>query len=243
MYCFSPKSLALLNGIKDNNNRRWFQEHREEIEEHLLAPARDLVLQVGEILIPKFPGLIADPRTDKSIYRLYRDTRFSRDKRPYKDWLALTWYLDTPFGRLDSPCFYFHLTEDSFLWSVGCYRFCPPALDKWAKYVLDKKKGPLLEKIESDLINKKLSICPPQRKRLPAGADKNAPRVNYLLFRGFYTWSDPEAKIPRDLFSPKAGEFLGKLLLSGRALFDWLTDLYRGLPLPLDRQDPVGPLF
>jgi uncharacterized protein (TIGR02453 family) len=232
LFEFSRKSLALLNGIRENNSRLWFQEHREAVDEYLLAPARELVLKVGEILIPKFPGLVADPRTDRSIYRMYRDTRFSRDKSPYKDWLALTWYLNTPFGRLESPCFYFHLTADGFLWSVGCYRFCPPALERWALFLDDRKKGPKLEKIIADLKNRGLQINEPQRKRLPAGTDKNKPRAQYLLYRGLYSWSDPDNPVAKELLSPGAGRFLADLFLSGRALFDWLSALYESLPGP-----------
>jgi uncharacterized protein (TIGR02453 family) len=174
---------------------------------------------------------VADPRTDRSVFRLNRDTRFSRDKSPYKDWLALIWFLDTDFGRLESPCFYFHLTGYSFLWSVGCYRFSQPALERWPQFLADPEKGPRLAKIIEDYDARDLIINEPFLKRLPAGADKNDPLAKYLRYRGLYVLSNPK-KPDLQLFTPEASQYIANLLLSGRELLEWLTDLYKGLALP-----------
>ncbi|MDR2141432.1 MAG: DUF2461 domain-containing protein [Deltaproteobacteria bacterium] len=234
---FSSQSLALLRGLRENNNRQWYQENKEAVELDLLAPARALVLAVGAILGPKFPGLVADPRTDRSIYRLYRDTRFARDKRPYKDWLALTWYLDSPHGRLEAPCFYFHLTPDSYLWSVGCYRFAPPALERWPAFLADPKKGRRLEKALTQLQDLGLQLNEPNLKRLPPGTDPTAPWAQWLRYRGLYTWSTP-CPPPEEIFTAKAGSFLADLFLTGQPLFDCLVDLYEGLLLTSPGCDP-----
>jgi uncharacterized protein (TIGR02453 family) len=190
-----------------------------------------LVLDVGQILAPLIPNLVADPRTDRSIYRLYRDTRFSRDKSPYKDWLALTWFLNTSYGRLESPCFYFHLTGYSFLWSVGCYRFCPPVLERWPTFLTNPEKGSRLAQIIERFDAKNLIINEPHLKRLPAGFDKNHPLAKYSRYRGLYTLSAPQKPAP-ELFTPEAGHYLANIFLLGRDLFDWLAELYLGLEPP-----------
>ncbi|MDL2226884.1 DUF2461 domain-containing protein, partial [Deltaproteobacteria bacterium OttesenSCG-928-M10] len=118
---FSEETITFLADLRANNNRTWFMENRDRAEKFLLSPARDLVAAVGDLLRRQRPDIVADPRTDRSLYRLNRDTRFSRDKTPYKAHLGVWWW-EGAGGRMECPGFYFHLTPDGFGWSVGCYR-------------------------------------------------------------------------------------------------------------------------
>ncbi|MDR1395730.1 MAG: DUF2461 domain-containing protein, partial [Deltaproteobacteria bacterium] len=127
---------------------------------------------------------------------------------------------------------YFHLTAESFLWSAGCYRFPAPALERWAEFTQDPQKGNRLLRIKAAYEKKGLSFSEPDRKRLPAGADPKSPRALFLLHRGFYTWSDPAAGLPKEILSPQAAPYLAGLFAGGRSLFEWLADLFQGLPGP-----------
>src|SRR5213083_1396570 len=86
---FDPAALDFLRGLGEHNDRAWFEAHRADYEGLLLAPARELVIALGERLTAIAPGLRADPRVNGSILRINRDTRFSNDKRPYKTHLDL----------------------------------------------------------------------------------------------------------------------------------------------------------
>jgi uncharacterized protein (TIGR02453 family) len=86
---FAPEALRFLADLREHNEREWFQAHRDEYESLLLEPARDLVEALGAELGRFTGGVPADPRVGRSIMRINRDTRFSRDKRPYKDHLDL----------------------------------------------------------------------------------------------------------------------------------------------------------
>src|SRR5262249_21978378 len=88
---FQYELLEFLAGLRAHNDRTWFQAHREEYESLLLEPARDFVEAMGEELARFAPDVNADPRVGGSIFRIARDTRFSKDKRPYKDHLDL-WF-------------------------------------------------------------------------------------------------------------------------------------------------------
>ena len=83
---FSPQALAFLRALKRNNDRDWFRERKDRYELLLRQPMTALVDRLAEDLRGFAPELVANPRT--SIYRIYRDTRFSGDKTPLKTTIA-----------------------------------------------------------------------------------------------------------------------------------------------------------
>lgn len=79
---FSPEAARFFRGLRKNNNRDWFQQRKEIFETEVRARMEDLVGHVNLRLGRFAPGHIVEPK--KAIYRIYRDTRFSNDKTPYK---------------------------------------------------------------------------------------------------------------------------------------------------------------
>src|SRR5262245_18055712 len=79
---FTPKTLSFLRALKRNNRREWFQPRKEEYELHVRAPMVALLERLAVDLRTFAPELIAEPKV--SLFRIYRDTRFSNDKTPYK---------------------------------------------------------------------------------------------------------------------------------------------------------------
>src|SRR5438105_12571000 len=85
MAYFSPGMFRSLEKLKRNNNRDWFAAHKGEYEEHVRNPMIRFVSDFGPRLRKISSHLVADPRpVGGSMFRIYRDTRFSRDKSPYK---------------------------------------------------------------------------------------------------------------------------------------------------------------
>ena len=79
---FTRKTLTFLRALKRNNDREWFQAHRDDYEMHVKAPMVLVIERLGREFRAFAPDLMADPK--KSLYRIWRDTRFSADKRPLK---------------------------------------------------------------------------------------------------------------------------------------------------------------
>ena len=202
----SLEAATFLRELKENNNREWFHEHRDRAEELLLAPARQLVYDVGELLRAKRPNIIADPRTDRSIYRLNRDTRFSRDKTPYKTHLALWWWEGFE-GRLECPGFYLHFSPDSLGWSVGCYRFSEQGLLNWRKVMQDRKKAASFIRLINGVQKAGLEFNQPELKRMPVGFSLDHPASRWLRHKGLYTWNE-EFPHPSPIFSDSAAEYI-----------------------------------
>ena len=83
---FTPKTLSFLRALKRHNEREWFRERKDQHEQHVRAPMIAVIEQLARDLPSFAPELIADAR--RSLYRIYRDTRFSEDKSPLKTHVA-----------------------------------------------------------------------------------------------------------------------------------------------------------
>src|ERR687888_1974338 len=82
---FGPGLFSFLADLRANNNREWFAANKDRYEEHLLEPALDFIEAFAPRLEKISPHFRADPRpSGGSLFRIYRDTRFSKDKTPYK---------------------------------------------------------------------------------------------------------------------------------------------------------------
>ena len=87
---FPPEALKFFRDLRKNNNRDWFQPRKELFEEQVKRPMRELVEALNRALATFAPECVTDP--DKAVYRIYRDTRFSKDKTPYKDHIAASFH-------------------------------------------------------------------------------------------------------------------------------------------------------
>ena len=83
---FPPEGITFLRSLKRHNTREWFQPRKEIYEEKVKGPMLELVTALMQRLADFAPDYLADP--NKAIYRIYRDTRFSKDKTPYKTHIA-----------------------------------------------------------------------------------------------------------------------------------------------------------
>jgi uncharacterized protein (TIGR02453 family) len=114
---FTPELFRFLTRLKRNNNRDWFQAHKEEYETHTRQAALRFIQDFAAPLYKITPHLVADARpTRGSLFRIYRDTRFAADKRPYKTNIAMRF---SHRGKdVHSPGFYLHLDP------AGCFAAC-----------------------------------------------------------------------------------------------------------------------
>jgi len=83
---FTPATLAFLRALKRHNDRAWFHARKPEYERHVQAPMRQVIERLGHEFQSFAPEQMADPK--RSLYRIWRDTRFSDDKRPLKTHVA-----------------------------------------------------------------------------------------------------------------------------------------------------------
>jgi uncharacterized protein (TIGR02453 family) len=115
---FPAEALKFLRQLERNNNREWFLARKDVYEEKLKTPMAELVSALGGALHGIAPELETDPR--RSIYRIYRDIRFSADKTPYKTHMAAIFY-PRGYGKNSSAVLYFHFSPEELLIAGGIY--------------------------------------------------------------------------------------------------------------------------
>src|SRR5262252_5833699 len=79
---FTPKTLSFLRSLKRNNDREWFRARKDQYDEHVRGPMVAVIERLAVDFTSFAPELIASPK--QSMFRIYRDTRFSNDKKPLK---------------------------------------------------------------------------------------------------------------------------------------------------------------
>jgi uncharacterized protein (TIGR02453 family) len=122
---FGPETLEFLTQLRDNNHRDWFNANKQRYEEQVLDVALAFIQSMYEPLQRIAPHFTAVPkRQGGSLMRVYRDTRFSKDKTPYKTNIGIQ-FRHEQARDVHSPGYYLHIDPDQVFIGVGMWR--PPA--------------------------------------------------------------------------------------------------------------------
>jgi len=136
---FTADLFHFLARLKRNNNRDWFLAHKEEWETFVRQPVLRFITDFAVPLSEISPHLVADPRPSRgSMFRIYRDTRFSNDKRPYKTHVAMRF---SHRGKdVHSPGFYLHLESGGCFAASGLWHPEPSTLLKVRNAIVSRPK-------------------------------------------------------------------------------------------------------
>ena len=122
---FPPEAMTFLRGLKKHNTREWFQPRKEIYDEKVKGPMVELVDTLMRRMADFAPDYIGDP--GKAVYRLYRDTRFSKDKTPYKTHIAAV-FKHRSLGKHSGAGFYFSVASEEIEVGGGVYMPMPDDL-------------------------------------------------------------------------------------------------------------------
>ncbi len=123
---FTKSTFAFLRDLAKNNDRTWFDANRDRYEEHVKRPALDFIQEMAPRLATLSPHFHAGPR---SLFRIHRDVRFSKDKRPYKTTIGIQFRHDA--GRdAHAPGYYLHIEPGGSFAGLGMWHPDGPALRK-----------------------------------------------------------------------------------------------------------------
>lgn len=131
---FSPRSLAFFEELAANNRKAWFEAHRSDYEAYLLEPLKSLVAALADTMLAIDAELVTMPAVDKTISRINRDTRFSRDKSPYKSCFWLTFKRYRPDWK-ETPCFFFEIRADGYRYGMGFYSAARETMDRLRAFI------------------------------------------------------------------------------------------------------------
>jgi uncharacterized protein (TIGR02453 family) len=217
---FAAEGLAVLSGLRTNNTREFFEANRAAFERGVLEPAQALVIDLGERLRAVAPDVVADPRVDRSIFRLHRDVRFSPDKSPYKTQQAMFWWEGT--SKQSGSGFYLSVSGDAVGLGVGLMRIAD--LDRWRAAIADDDTGSAFEAalttVEAEL--GAATDLTPDLKRVPKPYPQDHPRERWLRHKGFRAAIDVD--LPPEATTPAFVGWCATRFMSFAPLHRWLVD-------------------
>lgn len=134
---FSDASFTFLRGLARHNEKPWFAEHKHEYEEHVRQPFLRLIADLQPDLAQVSTHFRADPRTvGGSLFRIYRDSRFSSDKTPYKTWQGARLFHERR-KQVPAPSYYIHLAPGESFVGAGIWHPEPDTQRRIRQFIFD----------------------------------------------------------------------------------------------------------
>jgi uncharacterized protein (TIGR02453 family) len=225
---FGPGALGLLGDLAEHNDREWFAANKECYERDLLDPERDFVNAIGTAFASRDERVQAVPAVDKSIFRIHRDIRFSKDKSPYKTYSDMFFWVGSP--RKSAPGYFLRLSPGEIWVGCGAHSLTDEQLRRYRVAVLDGLHGQWLEHIFEDLTAKGYEIGESTLKRVPAGFDAQHPRADYLKFTVVHAIA--KVSPPPEMAGPEFVDWCMAHFIDTKPLVDWLAEQLGGAQAP-----------
>ena len=209
---FRPAALTFLRALKRNNTREWFQAHRDDYEREVRAPLAALVEEMDVRFAELAPEIVGDPK--RSLFRIHRDVRFSRDKSPYKT-NAACWFYHGDAGRgvgsttpHGGAGFYFHMEPGGSMIGGGIWMPPRPTLARLREQI-DEDYRALTRVLVDPALRKRFGGMDESSMltRMPRGYADTHPAAALLRHQSYTvgrSLSDAE------LFSPKLPDLLAR---------------------------------
>jgi uncharacterized protein (TIGR02453 family) len=180
---FTPKTLSFLRALKRNNDREWFRARKDQYEAHVRGPLIAVVERLAVDFKSFAPELIASPK--QSLFRIYRDTRFSSDKKPLKTHAAAV-FRTRGFPNKEGAGLYFEVAPGWVWIGGGMWRPEPPELVKLREHIAET--WPEIRDITRAAAFRRRfeELSGETMTRVPRGYPSDHPAAEYLKFRQFY---------------------------------------------------------
>lgn len=222
---FGPELFRFLRDLKANNTREWFAENKDRYEDAVRTPALDFVLDFVPYLAEISPHFVADPRpSGGSLFRIHRDTRFSKDKSPYKTYTGIQFRHE--LGRdAHAPGFYLHLEPKAVFAGAGVWHPDGTALAMIRDAIVAAPRA-WRSATSGKAFRRELELGGDTLKRAPAGYDPEHPLIEDLKRKDFICYRTFEE---REVCSP---DFVEQLAGAFRAASPLVGFLCSALDVP-----------
>jgi len=181
---FSAETFTFLRGLTENNNRQWFQQNKKRYEEHVKDPAIRFIIDFGPLLRKISRQFSADPRpVGGSLFRIYRDVRFSKDKSPYKTNTGIQ--LRHSQGKdVHAPGYYLHLEPRNVFAAVGIWHPDSTTLGKIRDAIIEDPLG-WKSAVKGKPFRSRFNLSGDSLRRAPRGYDPDHPLIGDLKRKDF----------------------------------------------------------
>lgn len=185
---FTTESIGFLRGLARNNNKPWFESHRGDYENAVRDPMRELVEELDARLRRFAPEIGGDPK--RSMFRIHRDIRFSKDKSPYKTHAACWFNHRRASSKVGSEAvggsagFYFHLEPERSMVGAGLWMPPRPQLNR-LRDAIAEDHGDFARMLKRLKRYGGLSSEEVMLKRMPRGFADDHPAGQWLRYQSF----------------------------------------------------------
>jgi len=185
---FSPDLFRFLRELRRNNTREWFQANKRRYEDDVKDPALSFISDFGPRLKTISPHFMADPRpVGGSLFRIYRDVRFSSDKSPYKTAVGIQ-FRHKQARDVHTPGFYLHLEPDECFVGLGIWHPDSTSLARVRAFLV-ADPGRWQRTIGGKRFRERFSLGGESLMRAPRGFDPDHPMIEDLKRKDFVAFS------------------------------------------------------
>lgn len=223
---FPKDTLKFLRDLKNNNNREWFNDNKPRYLQSVVEPMGEFIIAMQEPLKEISPHYIADPRRQGgSMFRIYRDARFSKDKRPYKENIGCQFRHEV--GKdAHAPGFYLHIEPGNTFFGGGIWMPPTPSLNK-IRMMIDAFPKSWQQVVEDKALQKRTGgVQGDGLKRPPRGFAPDHVYIDDLKRKTFFALSTADDSV---VTSPK---IMKEVVATFQAVSPLMKFLTRSLELP-----------
>lgn len=181
---FTTATFDFLAALSRNNQREWFNDNKQRYEDYVRGPALDFIADIAPELQLIAPRFLASPKkVGGSLIRVYRDTRFGKDKTPYKTNIGIQFRHEA--GKdVHAPGYYLHLSAQECFFGAGIWRPDSTALGSIRETIRDNEKKWCAARDDNDF-QQRYELSGESLKNAPRGCAKDHPLLEDLKRKDF----------------------------------------------------------
>lgn len=210
----TEKTTTFLLDIRQNNNKKWFEANRKRYEQELLQPFKDLVTVLTPCIQKIDSAFEVKPGINKTISRIHRDMRFSKDKSPYKSTMWISFKIPSKDWK-QTPVFFFEIMPPVYRYGMGFYMPEKSTMDQLRKHI-DEERPETLSLIEHYNNQKKFILQGDDYKR----------QLNKTLAPEFANWYQKKNMFVGRTLEVNKQLYQDKLIKNIENGFEFLTPFY-----------------
>lgn len=188
---FPKECIRFLRNLKRNNNREWFEKHKDEFEANVKLPMQSLIVSLQPYFESFGPEFEVNPR--RSLFRIYRDIRFSKDKTPYKTHVAAHFVLRGKPKGTEGSGYYVHVEPGEIFVGGGIYMPDSDQLKKIRNAIALHPKEFLSIMKQKSFVKEFGTLDGEKLQRVPQGFKPDHPMADWLKLKQFFVgveWSE-----------------------------------------------------
>jgi len=179
---FPAAAIQFFSNLKQNNDRDWFSDNKQAYQDAVIEPAKAFILSLGSRLSDLHPDIQFNTATNGSgsMFRIYRDVRFSQDKSPYKTHLGVVFWIGAGRKKTETPGYYFGLSDGPPQMHAGLHGFSKEQMHAYREALSDPQRADELAGIVATVRDKGYTVGGLHYKRVPRGFPPDHPHEELL---------------------------------------------------------------